>query len=67
MKILRKTKLNLTEKWDKVFSLNEKVNHMKVTYVNRYEIRFSPNLYIPKKGKEDKLQVLAVGKAYMEE
>ena len=40
---------------------------MKVTYVNRYEIRFSTNLYIPKKGKEDKLQVLAVGKAYMEE
>ena len=40
---------------------------MKVTYVNRYEIRFSTNLYIPKKGKEDKLQVLAVGNLYMEE
>ena len=29
------TKLELTQKWDKVFPLSEKVNHKKVTFVTQ--------------------------------
>lgn len=31
-------KLNLTQKWDKVFPKSDKVDHKKVTFHNRYGI-----------------------------
>ena len=56
-------KLTLTDKWDKVFPLSDKVSHQKVTYVNRYGITLAGDLYTPKKLK-GKLAALAVGSPY---
>lgn len=40
--------LNLTQEWDKVFPKSDKVNHRKVTFVNRYGITLAADMYIPK-------------------
>lgn len=39
--------LNLTQEWDKTFSLSEKVNHCKVTFVNRYGIALAADFNAP--------------------
>ena len=44
-------KLELTQDWDKVFPLSDKVDHKKVTYVNKYGITLAADMYIPKSGK----------------
>lgn len=51
--------LNLTEVWDKTFPKSEKVNHSKVTFINRYGITLAGDLYIPKNATE-KLPTIAV-------
>lgn len=51
--------LNLTKEWDKVFLQSEKVNHMKVTFYNRYGITLAADLYIPKNAG-GKLPAIAV-------
>lgn len=45
--------LHLTIEWDKTFPKSEKVNHRKVTFINRYGITLAADLYEPKdiKGK----------------
>ena len=43
--------LELTQEWDKVFPKSDKVNHSKVTFVNRYGITLAADLYIPKDAK----------------
>ena len=40
--------LHLVEEWDKVFPRNERVDHSKVTFVNRYGITLAADLYKPK-------------------
>lgn len=40
-------KLELTGEWDKVFPKSEKVNHRKVTFVNRYGITLAADMYTP--------------------
>lgn len=52
-------KLVLTTDWDKTFPKSEKVNHKKVTFVNRYGITLAADVYEPKNAKE-KLPALAV-------
>lgn len=44
--------LHLTNHWDKTFPKNEKVEHKKVTFYNRYGITLAADLYIPKQGSE---------------
>lgn len=51
--------LQLTIEWDKTFSKSKKVNHRKVTFVNRYGIPLAADLYEPK-DKKGKLPALAV-------
>ena len=51
--------LKLTEVWDKVFPQSNKVEHRKVTFVNRYGITLAADMYIPK-GTEGKLPAIAV-------
>lgn len=51
--------LNLTREWDKVFPKSEKVNHKKVTFVNRYGITLAADMYIPKDA-QDKMPAIAV-------
>lgn len=51
--------LNLTQEWDKVFPLSEKVNHKKVTFRNHFGITLAADMYEPK-GVEGKLAAIAV-------
>ena len=52
-------KLNLTQKWDKVFPKSDKVDHKKVTFHNRYGITLAADMYTLK-GAEGKLPAIAV-------
>ncbi len=56
---MKKEELKLTSAWDKTFARSEKVEHSKVTFVNRYGITLAADMYVPK-GKEGKLPAIAV-------
>lgn len=51
--------LHLTNEWDKTFPKSEKVNHQKVTFINRYGITLAADMYEPKDAK-GKLPAIAV-------
>lgn len=51
--------LNLVTTWDKTFPKSEKMDHKKITFVNRYGITLAADMYIPKKA-EGKLPAIAV-------
>lgn len=51
--------LALAHEWDKVFPESDKVNHRKVTFVNRYGVTLAADMYIPKH-VDGKLQAIAV-------
>ena len=51
--------LELTYEWDKVFPKSDKVDHKKVTFVNRYGITLAADMYIPV-GVEGRLPAIAV-------
>ena len=53
------TTLNLTQEWDKVFPLSEKVNHCKVTFETQYGLTLAADLYTPKDAK-GKMAAIAV-------
>ena len=53
------TKLELTQEWDKVFPLSEKVNHRKVTFETQFGLTLAADLYTPKDAK-GKLAAIAV-------
>ena len=57
--MMKKEVLNLTQEWDKTFPESDKVNHSKVTFVNRYGITLAADMYMPK-GAEGKLPAIAV-------
>lgn len=44
---LKKETMEITESWDKVFPKSDKVNHSKITFVNRYGITLVADLYQP--------------------
>ena len=52
-------KLELTQEWDKVFPLSDKVNHRKVTFETQYGLTLAADLYEPKDA-QGKLAALAV-------
>ncbi len=52
-------KLELTQEWDKVFPKSDKVDHKKITFVNRYGITLAADMYTPK-GAHEKLAAIAV-------
>ena len=52
-------KLELTQEWDKVFPLSEKVNHCKVTFETQYGLTLAADLYTPKDAK-GKMAAIAV-------
>ena len=54
-----KQELTLTQEWDKVFPLSEKVNHKKVTFETQYGLTLAADLYMPKDA-EGKLAAIAV-------
>ena len=51
--------LTLTQVWDKVFPKSEKVNHRKVTFVNRYGVTLVADMYVPE-GADGRLPAIAV-------
>ena len=51
--------LNLTNEWDKTFPKSDRVEHSKVTFVNRYGNTLAADMYMPKDA-EGKLPVIAV-------
>lgn len=51
LKMAPKEQLNLTKEWDKTFAQSDKVNHSKVTFVNRYGITLAADMYVPKMQK----------------
>ena len=57
--MMKTEKLVLTQEWDKTFPKSEKVDHCKVTFVNRYGITLAADMYVPK-GTEGKLAAIAV-------
>lgn len=46
--MMKTENLALVKEWDKTFPLSEKVDHSKVTFVNRYGITLAADLYRPK-------------------
>ncbi len=56
---MKKEDLKLTAQWDKTFPKSDKVEHSKVTFINRYGITLAADMYVPK-DKEGKLPAIAV-------
>lgn len=54
-----KEELKLTQEWDKTFPKSDKVDHMKVTFCNRYGITLAADMYTPKT-TDGKLPAIAV-------
>ena len=50
--MLKPEKLHLTQEWDKTFPKSDRVNHEKVTFLNRYGITLAADLYKPKGAQE---------------
>ena len=46
--VIKTERLQLTKTWDKVFPQSIKVNHSKVTFVNRFGITLAADIYEPK-------------------
>ena len=44
---IKKETMEITESWDKFFPKSDKVNHSKITFVNRYGITLVADLYQP--------------------
>lgn len=57
--MIKKEELTLVQEWDKTFAKSEKVDHSKVTFVNRYGITLAADMYVPKNA-EGKLPAIAV-------
>ncbi len=57
--MMKAEKLNLTQEWDKTFPKSDKVDHCKVTFVNRYGITLAADMYVSKNAV-GKLPAIAV-------
>ena len=57
--MMKTEELKLVAEWDKTFSKSDKVNHKKVTFINRYGITLAADMYTPKNA-EGKLPAIAV-------
>ena len=57
--MIKKAELKLVQEWDKTFLKSEKVDHSKVTFINRYGITLAADMYVPKNA-EGKLPAIAV-------
>jgi len=57
--MIQKENLALVQEWDKTFPKSDRVDHCKVTFVNRYGITLAADMYVPKNA-EGKLPAIAV-------
>ena len=56
---MKTDELKMVSEWDKTFPKSEKVEHKKITFVNRYGITLAADMYTPK-NVEGKLPAIAV-------
>ena len=56
---MKTEELKMVTVWDKTFPKSEKVDHRKITFMNRYGIALAADMYIPKNA-EGKLPAIAV-------
>ena len=56
---MKTEELMMVTVWDKTFPKSEKVNHKKITFMNRYGITLAADMYIPKNA-EGKLPAITV-------
>ena len=57
--MMKTEELKLVAEWDKTFPKSDKVNHKKVTFINRYGITLAADMYTPKNA-EGELPAIAV-------
>ena len=57
--MMKTEELTLTQAWDKTYPRDERVDHCKVVFVNRYGITLAADMFVPK-GAEGKLPAIAV-------
>ena len=57
--MMKTAELVLTQDWDKTFPKSYRVDHSKVTFINRYGITLAADMYVPKNA-EDRLLAIAV-------
>ena len=57
--MMKTEELKLVAEWDKTFPKSDKVDHKKVTFINRYGITLAADMYTPKNA-EGKLPAIAV-------
>ena len=57
--MMKTAELNLTNEWDKTYPKSDKVDHSKVTFINRYGITLAADMFVPKNA-EGKLAAIAV-------
>lgn len=57
--MMKTEELTLVREWDKTFKKSDKVDHCKVTFVNRYGITLAADMYVPKNA-EGRLPAIAV-------
>ena len=57
--MMKTSELKLTQEWDKTFPKSDKVDHSKVSFINRYGITLVADMYVPKNA-EGKLPAIAV-------
>ena len=57
--MMKTADLKLTQEWDKTFKKSDKVDHSKVTFINRYGITLAADMYVPKNA-DGKLPAIAV-------
>ena len=46
---MKTEELKMVSEWDKTFPKSEKVEHNKITFVNRYGITLAADMYTPNK------------------
>lgn len=57
--MMKTAELVLTQEWDKTFPKSDKVDHSKVTFINRYGITLAADMYVPK-NTDGELPAIAV-------
>lgn len=57
--MMKAEELKLVQEWDKTYEKDDRTDHCKVTFVNRYGITLAADMFMPK-GAEGKLPAIAV-------
>ena len=55
--MMKTEELKLVAEWDKTFPKSDKVDHKKVTFINRYGITLAADMYTPKNADASFLQL----------